>query len=175
MGKLSYDISAGGEKVFMRVLLLDDNNACLESLITALEPAGYQCAAFVDPIEAMRAYRQHGHDVVITDLKLPGMNGVQVLKLVRSWNTKTEVILITGYGDINSAIVAVNLHAYAYLVKPLNLEELIGILEEIAQQRCKEDKLRNECMRIARECTRLSRLFEELSMFLNRTFDTLHV
>lgn len=153
----------------MRVLLLDDNAACLESLVTALKPAGHQCDAFVDPVEAMRAYRQYEHDVVITDLKLPSMNGIQVLKLVHSWNKKTEVILITGYGDTESAIEAVNQHAYAYLVKPLVLEELIQMLDTIARQRRKEEKLKSEQMRMAQEYNRFYKLLEELRTFLDKT------
>ena len=152
----------------MRVLLLDDDTACLESLITALKPAGYQCDAFSDPVEAMRAYRKHEYDVVITDLKLPGMNGIQVLKLVRSWKRKTEVILITGYGDTESAIEAVNLHAYAYLVKPLNLGELVRILDTIAEQHRKQDELQSEQMRFAQEYTRFYKLLDEMRLFLDR-------
>ena len=153
----------------MRVLLLDDDAACLESLITALNPTGYQCDAFMDPVEAMRDYRLHKQDVVVTDIQLPGMNGIQVLKLVRSWRIKTEVILITGYADIESAIEAVNQHAYAYLVKPLNLGELVQMFDTIAQQRRKQDKLRSEQMRMVQECSRLYKLLEEMRMFLDKT------
>ncbi|MDF9407035.1 MAG: C4-dicarboxylate transport transcriptional regulatory protein DctD [Pelotomaculum sp. PtaB.Bin013] len=115
----------------MNILLIDDDEDCLDSLVNALESAGHWCDKFTFPGEAMEAYGQNQYDVVITDLNMSGMNGIQVLKRIRYLNPEAKVIINAGHGDLSTAIAAVNNGAYAFFVKPADLLELIETLEGI--------------------------------------------
>jgi len=123
----------------VNILLIDDDADCLDGLVTALEPAGYRCDKFTIPREALVAYQQDQYDVVITDMKMPGLNGIQVLKKVRSLNPEAKVIINTGYGDVDTAIAAVNNGAYAFFGKPIDLVDLMETLEKIERE-IKEQK-----------------------------------
>ncbi len=119
----------------MNILLIDDDPGCLKSLASVLEMAKHVCQAFTVPAEALEAYRQKAFDVVITDLQMPVMNGIQVLQQIRSLNPDAKVIILTAYCDENAADAAMNNLAYSVLEKPLQLEEIITVLEEIEQDK----------------------------------------
>ncbi len=99
----------------MNILLIDDELDSFNSLVAAVEPAGNKCKKFNCPVQALETYRQHQdlYGVVITDMKMPGMNGIEFLKQARTLNPEARVIIITGYGDVETAITAVNNGAYA--------------------------------------------------------------
>jgi DNA-binding NtrC family response regulator len=118
----------------LNILLIDDDADILESLHTALEPAGYRCDKFTVPEKAVEACYQHQYDVVITDMKMPGLNGIEVLKMVRSFDRQAIVIFITAYGDRETAAAAVNHGAYAFFGKPVDFAELMETLEKIEKE-----------------------------------------
>lgn len=118
----------------MKILLIDDDADSLECLSTSLEPAGYRCDKFTVPEEAVEAFYQSQYDVVITDMKMPGLNGIQVLKMVRSFDQQVKVIFVTAYGDRETAAAAVNHGAYAFLGKPVDFAKLMEILEKIDKE-----------------------------------------
>lgn len=150
----------------MKLLLIDDDVNCLEGLTSALEPAGYICGAFTNPEEAVENFRQKQYDVVITDMKMPGMNGIQVLKETRSLCPNTRVIIVTGFGDVETAIAAVNNGAYAFFGKPIDIDELMDTLEKIEGEIGEQEKVRRDHARLALEYARLKRAYEELLKLL---------
>ncbi|MEW6182081.1 MAG: response regulator [Bacillota bacterium] len=79
----------------MKVLLIDNDKDILDSLYTALEPAGYRCYGFSSPEEALEAYRRRRCDVVVTDLMMPGLSGIDILRKILSSDPKTRVIDIS--------------------------------------------------------------------------------
>ncbi|MCL6561233.1 MAG: response regulator, partial [Firmicutes bacterium] len=89
---------------------------------------------FTVPEEAVEAYYQNPYDVVITDMKMPGLNGIQVLKMVRSVNREAKVIIITAYGNMETAVAAVKNGAYAFFGKPVDFAELMATLEKIEKE-----------------------------------------
>lgn len=150
----------------MRLLLIDDDADCLDGLTTVLEPAGYACSAFTAPEEVVEDFRQKQYDVVITDMKMPGMNGIQVLKTILSLSPNTRVIIVTGFGDAETAVAAVNNRAYAFFGKPIDISDLINTLERIEGEIREREKVRKDHARLALEYARLKRAYEELLKLL---------
>jgi len=115
----------------MKILLLEDDIACLESLERALKPTGFECKTFHNPVEALKEFKENSYDVVVTDIKMPVMNGIQVLKKVKKMNPETYVIILTGFADVNNAVEALNNDSYAFFRKPINLESFIQVITKI--------------------------------------------
>ena len=148
--------------IILKLLLIDDDADCLDGLSTALEPAGHTCQKFTVPVEAIKSYRQNQYDVVITDMKMPGMNGIQVLKEIRSLDPVARVIIVTGFGDVETAIAAVNNRAYAFFGKPINIDDLMDTLEKIEGEIRGQEKVKTDHARLALEYARLKQVYEEL-------------
>jgi len=115
----------------LNILLLDDDLDSLESLSVALDSKGYLRREFSDPETAVEAYRSGEFDVVITDFRMPRMNGIEVLRTIRGIDPEAYVIIITAYADTENAIAAVNYGAYAFLCKPLDIKSLLHTLHRI--------------------------------------------
>jgi len=118
----------------MKILMIDDDEVSTKSLASFLEMGNHCCQAFTVPQQAIEVYRQNAYDVVITDMIMPGMNGLKVLQQVRSINPDAKVIIVTGHLDVEIAIAALNNRAYAFLSKPLRIEELMATLDRIEQE-----------------------------------------
>lgn len=146
----------------MKILLVDDNTDCLDDLAAALGPAGYQCETFTVSQKALEAYRQARHDVVITDMKMPGMNGLELLKEIRLINNEAKVIIVTGYGDVETAIAAVNNRAYAFFGKPIDLNDLMETLKKIENEFNDLAKAKSDYDQLVMEYRRLKETYEEL-------------
>lgn len=150
----------------MNILLIDDDADCLEDLVSALEPAGHRCSNYTLPAKAVEEYARTQYDVIVTDMKMPLMNGIEVLKRVRSLNTEARVIIMTGYGDVETAIAAVNNGAYAFFGKPIDLGELMGVLEKIEDEIGRQKKKMEEHARLALEYARLKQAYNDLQRLL---------
>ena len=107
-----------------RILLIDDEQRMCESLKTLLELDGYKVDAFIDSQSAAASLEKNNYDLVISDIKMPGLNGLDILKWAHSRDPHLEVILMTGYASLESAKDAVDKGAFSYLTKPLEFEEL---------------------------------------------------
>jgi len=118
----------------MNILLIDDEEDVLESISEALDLIGFPSRKFNDPNLAVKAYIAGKFDVVVTDMKMPGMNGIDVLKAIRKHDAAARVICLTGYSDVNDAIGALNNGAYAFFRKPLNMENFLGTLFRIEEE-----------------------------------------
>jgi DNA-binding NtrC family response regulator len=150
----------------MKILLIDDDEVSIKSLASFLEMIKHCCQAFTVPQQAIEAYRRNAYDVVITDMIMPGMNGLEVLQQVRSINPDAKTIIITGHVDAEIIIAALNNRAYAFLGKPLKIEELMTTLYRIEQENRDMEKVAWEHARLAMEYARLKRAFEELQDLL---------
>ncbi len=107
----------------MRIAVIDDESIVRNRLKTALEKQGYTVACYGSGEDFLPNLRD-SFDLVFLDIKLPGMNGIEVLKQIKSGSENTEVVLITGYASIDSVVEAIKLGAFHYLTKPLRLEEI---------------------------------------------------
>ena len=107
------------------ILLVDDEPVILKSLVRDLEAEGYAITTAESGEEAVVKLQQQHFDMVITDLVMEGIDGIQVLKAAKSIDPEFPAIILTGYGDLTSAIDALRLGADDYLLKPCDIDELI--------------------------------------------------
>jgi len=118
-----------------RVLIVDDEDAVRKSLIDVLVDRDYEASAVENGRKAIDQIRDTLWDVVLVDLKMPGMDGMEVLKEINRIHPDTAVIIITGYGTIESAVEAVRSGACDYVTKPFTPDEICMRVEKAVQQK----------------------------------------
>ncbi|MDZ7272100.1 MAG: response regulator [candidate division KSB1 bacterium] len=106
------------------ILIVDDEQDILDVLPQVMKRWGYNPIVAKDGREGLQKYQEYPIDAVVTDMKMPEMDGLQLLKEIMSLDRHAVVILLTAYPSLDSAIRAMREGAYDYLVKPVNLEEL---------------------------------------------------
>jgi EAL domain-containing protein (putative c-di-GMP-specific phosphodiesterase class I)/CheY-like chemotaxis protein len=116
-----------------RVLVVDDEPLVLRLLCKTLERAGYHPVCAGDGHEAMRLVATQGFDVVVSDISMPRMTGVDLLRAVRERDQDLPVILLTGEPTIDTATRAIALGVLGYLTKPVNMDELVDTVDRAAQ------------------------------------------
>lgn len=107
-----------------RILVVDDESPIRDVLSTVLTAEGYTVSTASDLPEALKLITEDAFDIVITDLKLPKGNGIEVLRQIKRLNLDTMGIVLTGYGSIESAIEALRTGAYDYITKPFHADEI---------------------------------------------------
>jgi len=117
------------------VLFVDDDKQILEVVSTYLSRNGYNVDIVSDGLLALEQIRQNDYAVVFTDLIMPEISGLDLLKSIKEANPATEVIIVTGYGTIESAIEALKLGSYDYLQKPINFERLKILIDRIIEKK----------------------------------------
>lgn len=108
-----------------RILLLDDEASLIKWLRYALEQKGYQVFATTDPREAMAEVKNQRYDLIISDIKMPDIDGFDFLKKVRAVHPGVPFIFVTAYGSMDSAINALRDRASDYILKPFSIDELV--------------------------------------------------
>ncbi|MCD6025184.1 MAG: sigma-54 dependent DNA-binding response regulator [Fibrobacteria bacterium] len=111
-----------------KLLILDDEQSILDSLSRALADLGHELILCTDPHKALEIIKVDVPQVVITDLKMPGMDGLEVLQRVKEYNPDIQVILITGHGSIDEAVMAMKKGAYDFIPKPFNKQEIASVV-----------------------------------------------
>ncbi len=117
----------------MTIFVVEDEQILRVSLVDELTDAGYQAIGFADGNEAWRALQQQSADVVLTDMKMPGMDGMTLLERIKSKFPHITVIMMTAYGSVDSAVEAMKKGAYDYLTKPFHSDELLLILQRLKE------------------------------------------
>jgi DNA-binding NtrC family response regulator len=107
-----------------RILLIDDEQPSREALTLLLRGGGHQVAGAATGTEALALFRDERFDIVITDLMLPDMSGIDVLRTIKEETPHTEVILITGHASAETAVSAMKQGAFDYITKPISIDEL---------------------------------------------------
>jgi DNA-binding NtrC family response regulator len=108
----------------LKILLIDDDSAFRQVMANELRRLGYDTSSAASGEEAVRAISAIDPEVVLLDLRLPGMNGIDTLKAVHEKCPAAEIIMLTGHGSIDSAIDSIRLGAFDYVIKPCPLDEL---------------------------------------------------
>lgn len=125
----------GARTPMLQVMLVDDKEFELESLSFLLEDEGYNVVGFTKPAEGLEHLVGQRVDVIVTDLQMPGMDGIELTRRAKELHADIEVILVTAYASIETAVTAMKQGASHYIVKsPKMGEELLVKLAEIAQQ-----------------------------------------
>ena len=128
---------------FSTVLVVDDEIGPRESLRAILKP-DYQVLVAAEGEQAVQFVEQQPVDVVLLDLRMPGLSGMQVLEKIKSIDPSIEVIVVTGYASYETVLEGLRLHAFDYIPKPFNIPHLREIVKRAAtqkqtyQQRAKE-------------------------------------
>lgn len=125
-----------------RILAVDDEEIVLDSLRKMLALAGYSIDTVESGAEAVGLISRRDYDFVFTDLKMPGMDGIEVTKAVRHLRPDIDVIIITGYGTIESAVETVRDGAMDYVEKPFTEDELLGFVRKAVIKR--QDRLEKQ-------------------------------
>ncbi len=146
----------------MNILIIDDDADCVASLETALKPTWYKVTAENDPRNALEIYKEGQFDVVITDVRMPGMSGVELMKKLHEYDPSARVIIMTAYCNLYDTIAAVNYNAVAYLNKPFDFIELVEILVKIKNEISSERKAINESMHLRKENENLKNIYYDL-------------
>jgi DNA-binding NtrC family response regulator len=119
----------------LRVLFVDDEDSLREFMRSELPGMGHAVVACPDGRTALKVLEKERFDVAILDLKMPGMNGIELLQHVKSISPETEAIVMTGYASTETAMQALRLGAFDYITKPCKLDELEAILRKIVERR----------------------------------------
>ncbi|MBK7093900.1 MAG: sigma-54-dependent Fis family transcriptional regulator [Saprospiraceae bacterium] len=109
----------------MRVFVVDDERIIRVTLVDELRDAGYTVNEFSSANAAMAQLSELEPDIVITDLSMPGMDGIEFLKRIKSFNSEIQVIIITAYSTVSTAVNAMKLGAYDYVTKPFESDDII--------------------------------------------------
>ena len=118
-----------------RVLVVDDEPAITGALAKKLRREGFDCITAGSGEEALELAGSNDLDVVITDVRMPGMSGLDVLKEVKGLDSDIQVIMMTAYTDIGYAVEALRHKADDYLLKPFNMAELTHCVERSLEHR----------------------------------------
>jgi DNA-binding NtrC family response regulator len=138
-------------RVSMSVLLIDDEPAILRTIGDHLSARGHRVYQAERGAEGLEVLRREAIDLVITDLKMPGMDGFEVLREVKRLSPGAEVIMVTAHGDIDNAVRAMREGAFDFFTKPIKLRELTASLERTARfhaLRTEKDRYRERLNRI---------------------------
>jgi DNA-binding NtrC family response regulator len=119
----------------LRILVAEDEEITLDNLVETLREAGYDAAGTVNGRDALARIGKEQFDILITDIKMPGMSGLELLEKTKEKCPGTEVIVLTGYGSISSAVDSMRKGAFDYLTKPFDLDELVLRVKKIHDQR----------------------------------------
>ncbi|MBP1636929.1 MAG: two component, sigma54 specific, transcriptional regulator, Fis family, partial [Acidobacteria bacterium] len=117
-----------------RILIVDDEEIVRESLSAWLEKDGYTLAAAQDGETALERVRNERWSILLVDLKMPGIDGLQVLEQARKLQPEAAAVIMTAYATVDTAVEAMKLGAYDYLVKPFDPEELSLMIQKIVSQ-----------------------------------------
>ena len=117
------------------ILFVDDEPMIRQLLTDVLGDSGYTVETVSNGEEAVIKLRDVRYDFVITDLMMPGMSGIQVLETVKELDPETEVVVMTGYASLNTAIECMKLGAADYLNKPINIDEIRIILTRMVEKK----------------------------------------
>lgn len=129
------------------VLIVDDDEVMQETLSDVLKKKGYEIFGANSGTETLSVVRKHIIDLILLDMKLPDVDGLEVLKRIKEFDTEILVIIMTAYSDIQTAVSAMKSGAYHYINKPFELEELKLLIEKGLETK----SLINEVRRLQRQ------------------------
>mgnify|MGYP001574580833 FL=1 len=109
-----------------KILVIDDEDIVLISCKRALLPEGFEVKTAQNGIQGLKMIEEERFDLVFTDLKMPDIDGMEVLRIIKQRWPETGVIIITGYQTVDSAVKAIKLGAYDYIEKPFTPDGIIN-------------------------------------------------
>jgi DNA-binding NtrC family response regulator len=122
------------------VLLVDDEVEFLETLMKRIRKRGVRVSGVRSGDEALAVLSSTPVDVVVLDVKMPGMDGIETLRTIKKRHPLVEVIMLTGHASVEVAIQGMELSAFDYLMKPINIDDLLYKLQDAYQKKAIQEK-----------------------------------
>jgi DNA-binding NtrC family response regulator len=119
----------------MKILVVDDEEGARELFNTILTDEGYEVTLANNGQDALSRMQGDSYDLVVTDIKMPGMDGLQLLQEIRRAGSQADVIMVTAYGEVESYLKAMSLGAAEYINKPIRIKELKRIVHKVLTER----------------------------------------
>jgi two-component system OmpR family response regulator len=123
-----------------RVLLIDDEEAFTSNLAMILSVRGYEATAVHDGESAVRAVEEGDFDVAILDLMMPGIDGIETLRQIKRKKPLLEVIMLTGHGSVDTGVEGMNLGAFDYAMKPIDIGDLLEKIADAYQRKLLQEQ-----------------------------------
>ena len=133
------------------VTVIDDEQNMCKILTRVLEQEGYLVSSFTEPRKGLDHILQYSPDVVLSDIKMPELSGMEILRQIKKHEPNIMVIMITAFGTIESAIEAMRTGAFHYVTKPFNTEELLATLAKALEHKHLSDENRSFSEHLSRE------------------------
>lgn len=126
----------------IRVMLVDDEVEFLDTLIKRLRKRNLEVTGAISGEEALFALGKNPVDIVVLDVRMPGIDGIETLREIKTQYPLIEVIMLTGHANVEVAVQGMELGAFDYLMKPMDIDELLYKVEDAYKnKRIQEDKL----------------------------------
>jgi two-component system OmpR family response regulator len=122
-----------------RILIVDDEAELVSALVERLNLRGFRAAGVTTGAAALTRVAAADFDVVLLDVKMPGLGGLEVIKTIKTEHPEVQVILLTGHGSARDAEAGMQLGAFDYLMKPITITDLVRVLQAAADQSHPED------------------------------------
>ena len=122
-----------------RILIVEDEDNTREALAKLLSREGFVVDSVANGRDALNFLRQQPVNLIVTDLKMPQMDGITFLRRLKKHFPKSNVIMITAYGGVESYLEAMNLGAFEYINKPVQIEELKMVMKKILSDKPREN------------------------------------
>ena len=131
------------------ILVVDDEDSIRRRCVRLLSRQSYHVVAVASGAAALRMIqgKQSRFDIILVDIRMPGMDGIELLKRVKELDASVEVIMMTGYASVDTAVKAMKMGAYDYLPKPFDIDELIHVIQHIIEKKL----LQQEVLRLRRQ------------------------
>ena len=125
-----------------KILIIDDNESVRYTLESVLEEAGFKTSAVEDGLKAIEEVKSKSYDLIICDMKLPKMDGMQILEEMMKITPETPLIFLTAFGDIKNAVEAMRKGAFDYITKPFDNEDMIITIRKALELKYLHQELR---------------------------------
>ena len=136
----------------MRLFIVEDEKEICDTVAKSLYNAGYEVDTCYDGEEALAGILTENYDLVVLDLNLPGMDGMEILKELRQENEETKVLILSARGQIADKVEALDAGANDYMEKPFHLQELEARIRSLARRKFVQKDVRSEERRVGKEC-----------------------
>jgi YesN/AraC family two-component response regulator len=141
-----------------KILLVDDEKDVRDVLHLSLSDMGYDVFEAENGDEALRIFKKTNPSIVLTDIKMPGMDGIELLRKIKHHNPEAEVVMITGHGAMDLAIMSLKYDAADFITKPINVDALEVALGKVREKIIMKQKLKEyteNLERLVREKTEM--------------------
>jgi DNA-binding NtrC family response regulator len=124
----------------VRILLVDDEELFVQPLAERLEMRDYDVTTSLSGEGALEKVKRYNYDVIVLDVLMPGVDGIETLREIKSIKPLTEVIMLTGHGTVETAIEGMKLGAFDYLMKPTETKELVDKINKAHARKAEQEE-----------------------------------